>query len=571
MADKEKIAQEVKAFAAAEPDKVIQDKRAAHLAALRKAGKLLKPIRPKDAIDIKLVYRAFRREELGIAELAASMFSGKYLYDNHLDRWFKFNCTIWETDINREIESALDRVANEFELEAGRLFKAAQILKVKQKSNGGIKERARKFKKKANSLRQMKNINSVLKFLRQGAMLGFDSSGLEYPKTLLPTLECVMDLKTGKVYKDRPWNELHFRYKSPWKFTELNEPAELWQRSLRQVFCGDEKVIEYFEYFVGFAVTGIQPKNFFVFWGKTGDNGKSIIFETLQKGLGKFATTMKVEQLLAEKYPSGADKPSPSTVKLNGARLAVASEAEDSQWFSTAKVKSLTSGSDKLTGRTLNQKDETEFEQSHCLALHTNNIPKLKGADPAFLKNRLKIFSCEARFITPEEGPEDPENFIFHQIPKAELDAKLEAESSGILAWMIRCAMKAIKLGHMPATPLAIATVTEDFSDDQDYVGQFISVCCEPDPEHEIGLRMKDIYSVFVLWFRDENSLSEKAKINTTPNALGKELLKRSEVKKVGKKESRVGVPLYYGFRILPEWQEKAEQQEIKKEQQGTL
>lgn len=561
---KEQIAADVAETVAAEPEKMRRDK-AKQEEENKKRDKrpLYKPKRPEGAAPLKLVYRAFRREELGISELLSYILRGKFVFDNPQKTWFKFNCTIWEEDRNRLIERQMERVALEFENEGRRLYKAATILKTQKKSFNGQRELGRKFKNKASQLRVQKNINSVVKMLRRGDLLGMDSTDLAPHRNLLPTLKTIVDLRTGKEFKSVPWPDLHFRSKSPWEYKGLNEPAEFWEQTLQKVFCHDAALIEYFEYFVGFCVSGFQPKNFFVFLGQSGDNGKSVVFETIQRGLGNFASTVKVEMLLAEKFPS-ADKPSPSLVGLRGVRMAVSSEAEDDQQFSAAKIKLLTSASDKIKARTLNKGDE-EFSQTHCLALHTNSIPKLKGADPAFMRNRLRIFPCNARFVLdPHTEEEQPEKNLWHRLPKEEVEARLEAESSGILAWMIRCAKKAIKLGQMPPSPYSVTALTEAYGDDQDWCGQFLSECCEEDEKAQ--LQMKDLHKVFAIWFREQNNLGDKGKVLITPNKLGREMSKRPDVKKLSKKESRKGVPLYCGWRIKPEWTEKQEQAELSDE-----
>lgn len=560
MSDKEQIAKEVNEAAAAEPDQVEKDKAAQSEKAKKnnqkRDSRLLhqdKPKRPEGAPALKLIYSAYRREEVGIAELVTELLRGQHLHDNILKQWFNFNCTIWEKDSNRWIEQKIDIAAGEFEKEACRLYKASKI----KNDNGQIshpqRTLAKSFKKKAAGLRKQNTINNILKILRRGAMLGMDSSDLDPHRELLPTLKSVVDLRTGKVFDQCPLPDLHFRCKSPWEYKGLNEPADFWESTLQKVFCGDQDLIDYFEYFVGFCVSGIQPKNFFVFLGQQGDNGKSVVFETIQKGLGEFASTVKVEMLLVDKFAS-ADKASPSTVGLKGVRMAVSSEAEDTQWFSATKIKLLTSASDRIRARG-NYQDDIEFSQTHTLCLHTNNVPKLKGADNPFMKNRLRIFPCNARFVDPkieEFKNEDPDNFIYHMIPKTEVDEKLEAESSGILAWMVRCAMKAIDLGHMPPAPAAILAQNEDYEDEQDWCGTFLDQCCAPDPDSK--LRMKDIYAVFAIWFRDEKNLSKKDKVLITDNRLGKEMAKRSEVTKISKKESRKGVPLYQGYKLNPNW-----------------
>lgn len=566
--DQDNIAAEVQAAAAAEPEQVERERAAQKAASQEKADRNRaeqgkpprkpKPKLPEGVPPRELIHRCHRRAELGAAELAAFLLKGSHLYDNFTKDWFKFNCTIWEQDLNRQIEEKVDLVASLYETEAKNFYKLAKKKKDEGKKSciyNPLRNRAKEFKSSAASLRNQNKINNVLKMLRRGTLLGMESSDLEPHRELLPTAKTVVNLRDGTEYTDVPWPELHFRHKSPWEYKGTSEPADFWEDTLQKVFCGDAELIEYFEYFVGFCVTGVQPKNFFVFLGQFGDNGKSVIFDTIQKGLGEFASTVKVEMLLVDKFAQ-ADKPSPSLVDLRGRRMAVASEADENQQFSTAKIKLLTSASDRIKARTLNKGDE-EFFQTHTLCLHTNNVPKLKGADNAFLKNRLRIFPCNARFVDPEgEIAVNEANYIFPMLPESVVTAKLEAESSGILGWMVACAMKALELGHMPPPPKAILEQNAEYEEEQDWLAQFLSDCCEPDPDAKYP--NKDLHLVFKLWFRDSNNLTAKDDVWITPNKMGRELSKRPDVKKIPKGTQGLSSPHYCGWRLKDHWVEAA-------------
>ncbi|GKT37762.1 hypothetical protein ADUPG1_003700, partial [Aduncisulcus paluster] len=135
---------------------------------------------------------------LGAAELAAFLLKGSHLYDNCTKDWFKFNCTIWEQHLNRQIEEKVDLVASSYESEAKNFYKLAKKKKDEGKKSSiytPLRTRAKDFKSSAASLRNQNKINNVLKMLRRGTLLGMESSDLEPHRELLPTAKTVVNLR----------------------------------------------------------------------------------------------------------------------------------------------------------------------------------------------------------------------------------------------------------------------------------------------------------------------------------------------------------------------------------------
>lgn len=518
-------------------------------------------------VERRILYRCFRRAEVGDGELAALLLSGKFFHDNFQKggQWYQFNCTCWMKDINRNVEQAVDIVACEYEKEMKYLRLLVNSLprdntfdasKPDEKEARDKNQRKRTkwtklaqgFSKRAGKLRTLKSVNTTLKGASAGdGSLGLNGSDLTEPSTLLPCANTVIDLATGKEYKASPWSQLYFRRKSPVEYKNLNEEAKLWDLTLDQVTCFRKNLREYLEYAIGFMVTGLQTKDLFCFYGKHGDNGKTVITEMIEFCLGEFAATVPVEILLEEKYAKSSG-PREDLLLLQNKRLAITSEAEAKQYFSLGKIKQLTSGGDRIRARGVNEKHSVQFKQTQSFVLHSNNIPQVRTGDNAFF-NRLRLIPFDARYVAnPEEV--DEEKFIYPMMQKEELMRKLEAEASGILAHLVRCAMKAITLGHMPKPPECVVMELDDYKDDNDPYGPFFSQCCEPDPDHRE--QAKWLYLAWKKFHMAENELTDDKHVKKQ-RTMGTELKTRTDITRIPKDQSGTGTVMYQGFRIKNE------------------
>ena len=237
-------------------------------------------------------------------------------------------------------------------------------------------------------------------------------------------------------------------------------------------------------------------------------------------------------------------------LKLRGLRMAVTSEADKKHQFDMGKIKALTSGGDRLEARGINAVDIVEFNPELTLVLHSNFLPSATGSDEAFFK-RVKVLPFRAMFIAPKDGPEDVENHIYHAKPRTVVDAILAKEAPGIMAYVVRCAIKALKAGDMPPAPSAVLAETNQYRADQDMVGHFLRECTDPDKNNKE--QMKDIYFAFRKWCIEEQSIVEK-KV-WSQNALGKDLKQRRGLDRI---ESNV--TYYRGLRIKDEWRKGYDQ-----------
>ncbi len=497
-------------------------------------------------ITVSDVESAFRFNELGDAFLAIRLMRGKFCYDHVLEKPFRFNCTHWFRDKNCSWRKALFEVSDLYAMRAQYYWDQA--------NQSGEKEdakRAEAWSKRVNACRKMSRIRDIWSGATSGdGSLGISGDEWNKTPTLLPCLNAVIDLETGKPIPPDP--KQYFNKAATAAFNGLHEEAPFWMETIHKALRYQPDLIDYFEHLVGFAATGIQTKDFICAYGPKGNNGKSVIFEWLLKILGDFAGTIKVEMLLEGSLMRSPDGPSPAVLKLRGLRMACTSEASDKHRFNMAKIKGLCSGGDRMEARGINASDIVEFVPECTLILHSNALPKASGNDEAFYR-RLKVLKFDARFIKPEEGPEDPGNHIYHEISRQEVDRRLAAEAPGILAWVVRCAMKALRRGDMPPAPKCVLLETNQYRNEQDLVGHFLRECTDPDPLNQE--QMKDIYLAFRNWCRKEQMIPDK--VIMSQNKLGSDLKQRPGLERFQSNKT-----FYKGLRIKPECRVSEDEEE---------
>lgn len=273
---------------------------------------------------------------------------------------------------------------------------------------------------------------------------------------LLATPGGTVDLTTGEL---RPSQRGELLSKSTSVAPEHGR-AVMWESFLRRVLGQHEGLVEYFQRFFGYCLTGSTREHVFAFLYGSGGNGKGVALNTLDAIFGDYRSVCDVETLTA----SNSTEHPTSIAKLRGARLVTAQETEEGRAWAEAKIKSLTGG-DTLTARYM-RCDHFEFVPEFKLVIAGNHKPKLRNVDDA-IRRRLHLVPFDAVIAEDERDPE--------------LTAKLKAEHGRILRWAIDGCLEWQKQGLNP--PKAVRAATEEYFEEQDSFSQWVEECLEMD-EH---------------------------------------------------------------------------------------
>jgi putative DNA primase/helicase len=221
---------------------------------------------------------------------------------------------------------------------------------------------------------------------------------------------------------------------------------------LSEVFAGDVDLIRFVNRAVGYSLTGFTREHaFFVLHG-SGKNGKGRFIRQLMALAGDAARTTAFTTFAADRARVPGN--TPELAELVGARLVCAGEPDEGVRLSESVIKSLT-GEDEIT---VCRKYENPFSfaPTFKLWLHTNHKPEVRGTDDGIWR-RPRLIPFNVSF----EGRED-----------LELDAKLDAERPGVLAWAVAGAVEWFRDGL--GTCGAVKAATSAYREESDVLKPFV-------------------------------------------------------------------------------------------------
>jgi putative DNA primase/helicase len=173
----------------------------------------------------------------------------------------------------------------------------------------------------------------------------------------------------------------------------------------------------------GAALTGdASPESLFLLQGE-GGSGKTTLVEAMSAMMGGYAVKLQFESFCQSKHGRSPGAASPDLIPLRGARLAYASEGDQSARLDAGVVKTLT-GNEPITARALHSPPIT-FPQTWKLWLVSNFDPKASSEDTGIWRRMLKL-----HFDVIPEQERDPE-------VKRVLTTAQEARSA-LLAWALK-------------------------------------------------------------------------------------------------------------------------------------
>jgi putative DNA primase/helicase len=195
----------------------------------------------------------------------------------------------------------------------------------------------------------------------------------------------------------------------------------------------------------------------------TGANGKSAFFELIGRLAGSYRQIASPETITGDGQRAG-QQANPDIARLHNARLVTIEELPKNTPLKEELIKALTGGT-KILARFLN-KDFFEFMPQFTPMLSGNNKPAISGTDEGIWR----------RFLFVIWGVKIPEG---ERIAPTILAAKLDAERSGVLNWLIEGALLYLTNGLDFYTPAEAKAFAQDYREERDNVGVFAEVCIE--------------------------------------------------------------------------------------------
>lgn len=317
-------------------------------------------------------------------------------------------------------------------------------------------------------------IAATLKVAEHHKELNGDGIEWDADKWALNTPSGTINLRTGKWRMHR--REDYLTTLSPTRYNP-DATAPRFEKFLSQVFAGDEALMRYLQWAVGYSLTGDTSAQVFFLLHGVGANGKSTLLDVLRHVLGPdYFHGLNFETLLMQRQ---AQHQSP-LAQLRGKRLVMASEAGEGRKLNTAMIKSLTGG-DPIRAN-LMHRDATEFIPQCKIWLLCNHKPVV-GDDSLGMWRRVRLLPFLQSFTGDKADPR--------------LGDALKAEAEGVLAWAVRGAMMHAEHGE-PDLPECVRAATEEYRIESDSIGQFLAECCEDADDARQG--RTELFEAFKAW-----------------------------------------------------------------------
>lgn len=488
--------------------------------------------------ELETIIQRLGENEYGDGLLFAQVFNGQVCHDHSEKAWYLWNEHHWKKDVTGKIKQMVSGHLGSIYLKArGDVHKQivdiqAEIDKIQRENSED--ERLDKLnnrlayltslmealEKRARALRGANRMKNVLTFAMSEHNIGITGEMWDTDPWLLGVSNGVINLHTGELRDGYPID--YIRSISPTEWKGLNEPCPRFDRFWQEIFevlpeaqlqklTGGKfrelskeeqeriiaehrkKLIEFLQRLFGYAMTGLVTEHIFpLFYGEEGRNGKDTLFTLLKVVLGTaIANAVSNDVFLSADRGRSAGSATPHLTDLQGKRIVWGSETKQGDRINVSQVKQLTGGGG-IPARPPYGFQYT-FDPTHTLFLMTNYKPHADAKDKAFWSRACLIEFC-LRFVDKPQGKNERK-------ADTSLSKDLEAEASGILAFLVRGCLKYQEQGLN--RPEIVEIATESYRVSEDNIQHFIDECCVCNEKAHVGA--KRLYDTYVTWCKDNN------------------------------------------------------------------
>jgi len=341
-------------------------------------------------------------------------------------------------DMNKDLKDTVDAIIAE---------------KMDTMDEDEIKKAKARLKKKIGNLGNSYGIDGTIRYAKDWRGISVSESQLDSHDDLLAVGNGIINLHTGELI---PFDRQLYITRQ----TEINynpdapEPKRFLQ-FLREIFAGYEEIIPYLQLCLGYCLTGCtEQEAFFVMHGKTGQNGKSTLFnKVLLRMFPQHIKTLSPGALQKKKDLDGHNS---SLVQSKNFRMVIANENAEDFHMDEQMVRSISSG-ESPNARDL-YKGVDSYKPHFKIVFCCNFVPKFNWR---YEHNRRRLCLIPFRVHITEEKRDN------------DLDKKLWQEREGILKWLVEGAMRSFKEDLKKQKPQCVIDYTEAMFREDDPVYAF--------------------------------------------------------------------------------------------------
>lgn len=301
---------------------------------------------------------------------------------------------------------------------------------------------------------------------------------LDRDTNILNTPSGVIDLRTGELRFAQP-DDLCTRITATVPAITA-QGRELWENFLDVFTLHDEALKEYLRLALGQTLFGEVYEQLLMFYGD-GQNGKSVLINTLLRVVGDYGIVIPSEMLLKTTHNKDS-----KLVELFHRRLAVMAELPEGRSMDSGMLKTLNS-TDPIWGEAKFKQGFHFTPQQSCI-LCTNVLPRVNELNYGTWR-RIVVIPCRAVISKRDQIP-NYEKILF------------ERAGSDILSWLIGGAFDAHRrLKHKLALPPVVCEATKKYRIESDWLQQFIDDCCTKGPGESVSVR--ELFECYVKYCDD--------------------------------------------------------------------
>jgi len=293
---------------------------------------------------------------------------------------------------------------------------------------------------------------------------------------LLNCLNGTLDLRSGDLLEPNREDYITRLAPTAWR---ADASCPKFDKFMQQIFQQKQPHIDYLAQVLGYCCTGdTGAQKLWYLLGNTGQNGKSVLMNTVAGILGKdYVGTIRAQSFTARNNSGHTD----DLASLNGKRLIIASELREGEKWDESLIKQLTG--DKDIQVSFKGMANFEMKITFKFLIPTNVLPEIRGTDGG-------IWRRQGQFT------------FAYQVPATEqvdhLEDRLLIEREGILAWMVRGLHRRLEIKNKFDVPVDLEIRAAEFRTQSDELGEFLSECCDHSDVFSIPTgRLHDAYLRF--------------------------------------------------------------------------
>ncbi|WP_239935258.1 phage/plasmid primase, P4 family [Streptomyces sp. CBG31] len=305
---------------------------------------------------------------------------------------------------------------------------------------------------------------------------------------LLNTPSCVVHLPTGEVRPHDPYLYLTKITPVPYQKGATHEDFTKTLEAL------PEDLHRWLQIRLGQAITGhMTPDDVMLILQGGGENGKSTLFESICRALGKgYSILMSDRVLLADPGAHPTEM-----MDLRGARFAMAEELPEDRRLNVKRLKDVI-GTPTMRARRMKQ-DPVEWDSTHSVMISTNYLPVIEETDHGTWR-RLALVKFPYKFLKPGVAPDGPNQRAGDPGLRVRMKEGT-AQNRAVLAWLIEGARLWYEHERvMPAHPERIVADTQAWRAKCDLILAYWLDRIEPDQNAHV--LATDLFADFNLWLQ---------------------------------------------------------------------